>query len=116
MGLDVKAGATYCCPAGPRYESAAEINMFKVLGGDLVAHTQYPEVVLAREAQMCYAAVGIVANMAAGIAEEHVSSKELTDNMAKLFETTQKLLTKTVEMLPEEEDCWCQHALEDAFI
>lgn len=116
INLHVKSGATYCCMEGPRYECAAEIKMFRTLGGDLVAHTQYPEVALAREAEMCYTAIAIVPNMAAGIEDDHVSSRELKRNMSALFETTQSLLTKTVELLPNEEDCWCQHALEEAFI
>ena len=115
-GIKVLRGATYCCQEGPRYETDAEIRMFRMLGGDLVAHTQYPEVVLAREAEICYAAIGMVANMAAGITAEHVSSTELKDIMEGMFSTVQQLLAKTVELIDEEEDCWCQHALENAFL
>ena len=116
LEMDVKEGATYVCMEGPRFESAAEIKMMRVIGGNLVAHTQYPEVALAREAEMCYAAVGIVSNMAAGIEDEHVSAVDVKTNMAKLFGDVQQLLAKAVELTPEEDGCWCQEALSLSFV
>lgn len=116
LEIDVKTGATYCCQEGPRFETEAEIEMFRILGGDLVAHTQYPEVALAREAEICYAAIAIVSNMAAGVKDEHVSATELKCNMSQLFEKVQILLAKSTELLEEDDDCWCKHALDDAFL
>ena len=46
---DVILGGTYVCTEGPRFETPAEIKMFKMLGGDLVGMTGVPEVSLARE-------------------------------------------------------------------
>ena len=116
IGVEVKTGATYCCQEGPRYETAAEIRMFRQLGGDLVAHTQYPEVVLAREAEICYSAIGMVANMAAGIEDEHVSSVDLAKIMEGMFGTAQNLLAEAVRLVDEDEDCWCKHALDEAYL
>ena len=48
-GMNLRTGLVYVCAEGPRYESAAEIRMFKVMGGDVVGMTGVPEVVLARE-------------------------------------------------------------------
>lgn len=115
IGKEVKDGATYCCMEGPRFETRAEIKMLQTLGADLVAHTSYPEQALAREAEMCYASVAIVANMAAGIEDDHVETTDVQANMAKLFDSVQALLVKAVELVPEDEDCWCKHALENSF-
>lgn len=114
IGLEIKDGATYACMEGPRYESSAEIKMLRTLGADLVAHTSYPEQTLAREAEMCYASMGIVANMAAGMEDEHLTTTDVKDNMAKVFDTVQALLVKAVELV-EDDDCWCKHALEDSY-
>ncbi len=65
-GLSLHPEATYVCTQGPRFETPAEIEMFRRLGGDLVGMTGVPEVVLAREAGICYAAVALVTNWAAG--------------------------------------------------
>ena len=74
---------TYVCTEGPRFETAAEIKMFKTLGGDLVGMTNAPESVLAREAEMCYVNVSIVTNMAAGISPTPLSHTEVVEAMAQ---------------------------------
>ena len=53
----------YVCTEGPRFESAAEIKMFAMMGGDLVGMTNMPESILAREAEMCYTNCSIVTNL-----------------------------------------------------
>lgn len=116
LDLDVQQGATYCCTEGPRYESAAEIKMFQKLGGDLVGHTNYPEVVLAREAEMCYCAIGIVSNMAAGINDEPITSTEVTVAMQNGFSKIQALLLESIKALGDTRDCNCQHSLQNAFL
>ncbi len=115
-GNTVRTGATYCCLEGPRFETDAEIKMLRGFGADLVAQTNYPEVTLAREAEICYAALGIVSNMAAGMEDEHVSATELKTAMASLFDNVQTILAKAVELLDEGSGCWCQTALKDAFL
>lgn len=44
---------------GPRFSSKAESLMFRSWGCDLVNMTTVPEVVLAKEAGLCYAAIAI---------------------------------------------------------
>lgn len=112
-GADVSDGATYCCMEGPRYETSAEVKMLRMLGGDVAGHTSFPEQVLAREAEICYASIGIVSSMAAGIAEEHITAGVVEDRMEKMFEDVQKILMTAIELTNTEEDCWCKHSLED---
>ena len=59
-------GAVYATTQGPRLETAAEINRLERDGADLVGMTGMPEAVLARELELPYAAIGVVANFAAG--------------------------------------------------
>ncbi len=58
---------TYVCTSGPRLETAAEIRMFRQLGGDVVGMTGVPEACLARELGLHYAGVAYSVNWAAGI-------------------------------------------------
>jgi 5'-methylthioadenosine phosphorylase len=67
LGLMHKPSGTYVCTRGPRLETPAEIRMFRALGADLVGMTLCPEVFLARELEMCYAAVCYVTNYAEGL-------------------------------------------------
>ncbi|WP_052350387.1 hypothetical protein [Paenibacillus gorillae] len=111
-GIDVKDGATYCCMEGPRYETRAEVKMLRMLGGDIAGHTSFPEQVLAREAEICYASIGIVSSMAAGIEEGHVNAGVVEDTMEKMFDDVQQILMNAIELTDVDEDCWCKHSLE----
>jgi 5'-methylthioadenosine phosphorylase len=59
-------GGVYACTQGPRLETAAEIERLARAGGDMVGMTGMPEASLAREAELDYAALGVVVNHAAG--------------------------------------------------
>ncbi len=59
-GVVIHTSNTYVCVDGPRLGTQAESHFFRQIGGDLVGMTNVPEVFLAREAQICYAIVGIV--------------------------------------------------------
>lgn len=65
-GEQVVAGGTYAATQGPRLESAAEINRLERDGADMVGMTGMPEAALAREQGLCYAAIAVVVNHAAG--------------------------------------------------
>ena len=116
LGETVQDGAVYCCVEGPRFESSAEIEMLRILKADLVGQTNYPEVALAREAELCYCAVGIVSNQAAGIAPSAITATEVAEIMRAKMSRLQELLTKTIALLDEEQDCSCHHVLEQAFL
>lgn len=59
-------GGVYAATQGPRLETAAEINRLEGDGADMVGMTGMPEAALAREIGLCYAAIAVVANYAAG--------------------------------------------------
>jgi 5'-methylthioadenosine phosphorylase len=65
-GEPVAAGGTYGATQGPRLETAAEINRLERDGADMVGMTGMPEAALARELGVCYAAITVVVNHAAG--------------------------------------------------
>lgn len=59
-------GGTYAATQGPRLESAAEVARLERDGAHVVGMTGMPEAVLARELEIPYAAILVVANHAAG--------------------------------------------------
>ena len=65
-GEAVHDGAVYAVTQGPRLETAAEIERLARDGADLVGMTAMPEAALARELDLPYAALAVVANHAAG--------------------------------------------------
>ena len=96
LGEKVHAGGTYVCAEGPRVETPAEIEMFRKLGGDVVGMTSVPEVVLAREVGICYAAVGIVTNWAAGVSKEPVRHGEVSSFMEEQTPRVRALFEQVV--------------------
>jgi len=77
LGLTCRSTGTYVCCDGPRYETAAEVRMFRMLGGDLIGMTAIPELVLAREIGICYAGLAVVTNVGAGLAEGTLTHEEV---------------------------------------
>ena len=65
-GIAVVDGGCYGATQGPRLETSAEIARMRRDGCDLVGMTGMPEAVLARELEMDYACLALVANWAAG--------------------------------------------------
>jgi 5'-methylthioadenosine phosphorylase len=105
-------GGTYVCTEGPRFETPAEIKMYHMLGGDLVGMTAYPEVALAKELGLCYGAVAMVTNFAAGISDDFLSHQEVLNMMAQLSRKIKELLLTVVDILPEDENCHCRNTAE----
>jgi len=60
LALTLHTGLTYACVEGPRLGTRAESHFMRRAGCHLVGMTNVPEVFLAREAQVCYATVGLV--------------------------------------------------------
>ncbi len=65
--LPVLPSGPYVSVDGPSFETAAEIRMFAQLGGEVVGMTGVPEIPLARELGLHYAAVAISINWGAGL-------------------------------------------------
>ncbi|PTD98012.1 S-methyl-5'-thioinosine phosphorylase [Pseudothauera lacus] len=65
-GHAVFDGGVYAATQGPRLETAAEVLRMERDGADLVGMTGMPEAALARELDLPYAAINVVANHAAG--------------------------------------------------
>lgn len=59
LDLRIHSGVTYACVEGPRLGTQAESHFLRQAGCHLVGMTNIPEVFLAREAQICYATIGI---------------------------------------------------------
>lgn len=91
-------GAVYCTTNGPRFETPAEIRMLRTLGGDLVGMTGYPEVVLAVEAGMRYASIGVVSNVAAGLGTEPLSVDDIIGLIGDVAQPLYRLIGRTVAL------------------
>jgi len=112
LGLPLVDSGVYVCAEGPRFETPAEIRAFARLGGELVGMTQVPEAPLAREAEICYAAVAVVTNRAAGLASAPLTHQEVLAVMEEKLPRVSELLMSAARHY-EEKDCTCRHALDE---
>lgn len=88
IGLDVTERGVYIQTSGPRFETKAEINMFKNFA-DFVGMTMASEATLAKEKGIKYASICSIDNFANGIMGKDIEYKDL-------FETNKKNLRKLV--------------------
>lgn len=111
---DVILGGTYVCTEGPRFETPAEIKMFKMLGGDLVGMTGVPEVTLAREREICYNSICIVSNYASGISDTELTIDEVFEMLSEREADLLELIYNFIKNVDDSADCACNHALDGA--
>ena len=114
--IPLKDGCTYMAAEGPRLETAAEIKAFGVLGGDVVGMTGMPEASLARELEICYSGICVVANFAAGISRKKLTTIEVMETMGASTGKIKQLLKETFALIPDKRTCHCQDTLKDATI
>lgn len=106
-GHEVATGLVYACMQGPRFESAAEIQMLRTLGADLVGMTAMPEAVLAREKGMCYASLCVVTNLAAGLEGHRPSEGEVMASMSDRWEAVTDIVRRVAVEALTAEPCPC---------
>lgn len=95
-GVPLIAGGTYAATQGPRLETAAEINKLEKDGCDLVGMTGMPEAALARELELCYACVAVVANMGAGRGDEAITMEMIERHLITGMAEVRRLLEHIV--------------------
>jgi 5'-methylthioinosine phosphorylase len=98
-GLEVIGEGTYAATQGPRLESAAEINRLERDGCDLVGMTGMPEAALARELELCYACIAVVANMGAGRSEGELTMAMIERTLVGGMADVRRLLEQAITTL-----------------
>ena len=109
----VKDGGCYVATEGPRYETAAEIKMYRMLGGDVIGMTGVPEVVLARELGICYAGISMVTNWAAGLNRSPLTHADVVEIMNENQTRIVDLIEKCLLIVPDSLECHCCPQKED---
>ncbi|MFH1601759.1 MAG: S-methyl-5'-thioadenosine phosphorylase [Candidatus Shapirobacteria bacterium] len=120
--LDLKIPAhdkgTVVVIQGPRFSSTAESAWFTRMGWHAVNMTEYPEVALAKEQEICYCAVAMATDYDAGlVARETVkpaSVKEIVAIFKKNLGSAKTLMMSMVKNWPKKASCDCQHSLSGA--
>ena len=115
LGIPLHARGTVVVIEGPRFSTRAESAWFAAAGWEVINMTQYPEAVLARELELCYANISLITDYDVGVAGvPPVTTEEVvrvfTENNARLRD----LLFAMIPALPAERTCPCATALQGA--
>ena len=110
MGLNLAGDAVYVCTQGPRFETASEIKFFQSIGGQVVGMTNVPEVVLAKELGMCYAACGIVTNWCTGF-KSQISVHDIQESVSQNKSLLTSLFINIFSSEVEHDRCSCASAV-----
>jgi 5'-methylthioadenosine phosphorylase len=112
-------GGVFLCAEGPRFESAAEIRMFRQWGADIVGTPLVPEVILAREAELCFASIAPIINYCTGLAPKvvHTGAGSMVDFYygSGFHAKVEAAMRAAIAALPAERRCGCATALDGAF-
>ncbi|GAC1318853.1 MAG: S-methyl-5'-thioadenosine phosphorylase [Chloroflexota bacterium] len=115
----LKERGVFLCTEGPRFETPAEIRMFRQWGADILGTPLVPEVVLAREAEICFASIAPIINYAAGLspAVVHTGSGSMVDFYygSGFHARVEDAMHATLRELPTQRGCQCGQALKGAF-
>ena len=96
QSIPVMTEATYGATEGPRLETAQEVNRLERDGCDIIGMTGMPEAALARELDICYACIAVVANQAAGRSDEEITMEMINRNLNSGIETVRNLLATVI--------------------
>ncbi|MFC8501852.1 purine-nucleoside phosphorylase [Pedococcus sp. NPDC057267] len=81
---------------GPHYETPAEVQMAKVIGGDLVGMSTTLEAIAARQSGLEVLGISLVTNLAAGISDQPLSHEEVLEAGRAAAERCGRLLAAVV--------------------
>jgi 5'-methylthioadenosine phosphorylase len=115
LGITIHERGTVVVIEGPRFSTRAESAWFKAAGWEVINMTQYPEAVLARELEMCYANISLITDFDVGVeGVPPVTNDEVLRVFAENNSKLRDLLFALVPALPDVRDCPCATALEGA--
>jgi len=101
---------------GPRFSTRAESKMFRQWGADIINMSTVPEVILAREAGICYATIAMSTDYDCWRESETVVTWEM---IAKVMKRNVKNVTSLLfEIIPQVDftECACREAIKTAMV
>jgi 5'-methylthioadenosine phosphorylase len=118
LGIPVHDSGTLVVIQGPRFSTRAESRWFSSMGWGVVGMTGYPEAILARELELCYATVALVTDYDAGLEASDGVPEVTADDVVKVFnqnlDRVRSLLEWVIPRIPGDNDPHCANALEAA--
>jgi 5'-methylthioadenosine phosphorylase len=103
---------------GPRFSTKAESRWFGAAGWEVINMTQYPEAVLAREAELCFLNISLITDYDVGVEGDPNVTPVTAEDVLNAFRANlgrlRDLLAGIIAATPAERTCPCGSALAGA--
>lgn len=117
LGLEHHKKGTVITIEGSRFSTKAESHMFRNWGADVVNMSTVPEVVLAKEAGLCYQIIAMSTDYDCWHeAEKSVDIQMVLKIMAQNAENVKRLISKVIPEIKETKTCGCDELINGAVI
>jgi 5'-methylthioadenosine phosphorylase len=117
-GVTVHERGTNVVIQGPRFSSKAESKWFTSMGWDVISMTQYPEVILAVEQELCYVNIALITDYDAGLVGEEGTEPVSADEVVRVFhennERVRNVIVEMIKRMSPIRDCKCTTSLKYA--
>ncbi|MCU0644186.1 MAG: purine-nucleoside phosphorylase [bacterium] len=87
------------CFKGPSYETAAEIQMARILGADAGTMSTVPEVIMAKQLNMRVLGISCITNMGTGISGQKLNHDEVTETANRIKDKFVKLMKEILKQI-----------------
>jgi 5'-methylthioadenosine phosphorylase len=116
LGIKARDGGTVVVVQGPRFSTRSESKWFQEMDWDVINMTAYPEGILARELELCYANVSMVTDHDVGVeGTAPVSHEQVVRVFNENNERLRELLFAVIPRIPPQpEEHLCATALRGA--
>ncbi len=98
LNIDIKEGI-YIATTGPSYETAAEINAYRILGADAVGMSSVPEAIVSNYLKINTLAFSLITNHATGVSKNALSHQEVLETGKKAGLKLSSLIKKIISKL-----------------
>ncbi len=120
LGITMHPNGTVVVIQGPRFSTRAESRWYSSQGWEVINMTQYPEVILARELELCYVNIALITDFDAGL-DGHpdltpVTAGEVERVFAANAEKVRALVLAMVPRIAAQRGCGCGSAMRGAFV
>ncbi len=116
-GPRVHRGGTLVVMEGPAFSTRAESQLYRSWGASVIGMTALPEAKLAREAEICYAAVACATDYDVWHeTEDDVSADLIVQNLLSNVAVSKQIVRSAVQRLPARDACPCADALGTAIV
>jgi 5'-methylthioadenosine phosphorylase len=118
QGIPTHDRGTVVVIQGPRFSTRAESKWFANQGWEVINMTQYPECVLAREQEICYANISLITDYDVGVEDDPHAGPVNADEVIRVFNANnarlRDLLHALIPRIPTTRGCACGSALQGA--